>query len=736
MSCAACSSAVERVTGRLEGVADSSVNLMTGRMTIEYDENVVTPEKITEAVKKAGFGIASETAPAVTVEKKSEDNEADKPSDILPLIAAAVLSGILLYISMGQMLFSGLPLPDIIGMHSHPFNFALTQLLLTIPVLFIGRRIFIGGYSALIRLNPNMNSLVAVGCTASFLYSVAMTYLISDEPHFTHSLYYESAAVVLTLVMVGKQLESNSKSRTRGAVRRLMELTPDTALIVKDGAVTEVEASVLREGDIVLIRAGARVPADGVVTEGESGVDEAMLTGESIPVEKSAGDEVTGGSVNGNGALYVRVTRTGGDTTLAKIISFVEEAQSKKAPVSRVADRVAGVFVPVVMVIAVLAAAVWLLMGKDLSFALSVFTAVLVIACPCALGLATPTAIMVGTGLGASNGILIRSGEALEAAHNTKIAVFDKTGTLTEGKPVVTEVIPYGCTAKELIRTVSLAEAGSAHPLAEAVLKYAEEKELLTEKRAERFENIPGKGIRAMSEDGAVYAGSRALLREAGIDTSALESEADRLASVGQSVIFCAVGDRLYGIIGIADSIKPTSPEAVRSLREKGIKTVMITGDNKKAAGYISSLLELDEVYAEILPEHKAEIIGELQKDDSVVMMIGDGINDAPALSQADIGCAVGSGSDIAIDAADIILMKNDLRDVGRAISLSRHTMRNIKQNLFWAFCYNTVGIPIAAGVLYLVNGTLLSPMLAGLAMSLSSVCVVTNALRLGKARL
>lgn len=729
MSCAACSSAVERVTGRLDGVQSSSVNLMTGRMTIVYDESLSSPERIASAVTKAGFGIS----PEVTASEsgKPDIKPEEKSESIAPLISAAVLSAVLLYISMGQMLTDRLLLPDIISMHSHPLNFALTQLLLTIPVLFIGRDIFTGGYSALLRRNPNMNSLVAVGCTASFVYSVIMTYLISDNPHYMHSLYYESAAVVLTLVMVGKQLESNSKNKTKGAVRRLMELTPDTAVLIKDGNASEVETSSLREGDIVLIKAGARVPSDGIVTEGESSVDEAMLTGESIPVSKSAGDEVVGGSVNLNGALYVRVTRTGGDTTLARIISFVEEAQSKKAPISRVADRVAGVFVPVVMSIAVLAAVVWLLMGKDLSFALSVFTAVLVIACPCALGLATPTAIMVGTGLGASNGILLRSGEALEAAHKTAVAVFDKTGTLTEGKPVVTEVIPLDCTEEELIGCTSLAEGGSAHPLADAVVSYARERQLLPDEKVSEFENFSGKGIRAASGDKIIFAGSRVLLNEAGIDTSALDNEADRLASQGQSVIYCAVNGRAYGIIGIADSIKPTSAEAVRSLRKQGIKTVMITGDNSKAAGYIADFLELDEVYSEILPEHKAEIIEGLQKDGSVVMMVGDGINDAPALSQADIGCAVGSGSDIAIDAADIILMKNDLRDVGRAIRLSRLTMRNIRQNLFWAFCYNIVGIPIAAGALYFANGLLLSPMLAGLAMSLSSVCVVTNALRL-----
>ena len=733
MSCAACSSAVERVTRRLSGVAESNVNLMTGKMSISYDETAVAPEDIMAAVTKAGFGVRPEAE-----EKKSAPTETDllKPQR-RALIWSAIFSAVLLYVSMGQMLVNNLPMPDILSMETHPVNFAVVQLLLTMPVLFIWRERFYGGFSALLRRNPNMDSLVAIGCAASFLYSLVMTFLISDMPHNAHHLYYESAAVVLTLIGLGKYFEQRSKQKTKGAITKLMELSPETAVLVRDGVQSLVKTESLAVGDTVLVKPGARVPLDAVVLSGSGGVDEAMLTGESMPVFKSPGDTLIGGSINQNGALYAKITRTGGDTTLAKIIKYVEDAQGKKAPISKTADRVAGVFVPVVMVIAVLAAAVWLAAGQDLSFALRVFTGVLVIACPCALGLATPTAIMVGTGLGAKNGILIRSGEALEITHQTRVVVLDKTGTVTEGKPVVTRLVSADGSEDELLRLAVLAESASDHPLAKAVLEYGAQRGIAPTETLAEFENTSGKGVSGIMADGkVVFAGSELLLNQSGIDTGLLSDKAKELSGQGQSVIFVARGGALVGLLAVADTVKPSAAAAIEKLNAAGIETVLLTGDNRRAAEYIAAQVGIKKVFAEVLPEEKAGIVEKLQQDGKTVMMVGDGINDAPALAQADIGCAIGSGSDIAIESADVVLMKSDLMDVFRAIRLSRLTIRNVRQNLFWAFCYNTLGIPIAAGVLYPFNQTLLSPMLAGLAMSLSSVFVVGNALRLRRKKL
>ena len=734
MSCAACSSAVERVTRKIEGVEKSEVNLIMGKMTITYDETKVEPQRIMAAVERAGFGIRPDI-PEPKAEKKEKKQTDSQPKDrsTLSVIAALCFSAVLLYVSMGQMIGDGLPVPDIISMHTHPFNFALTQLLLTIPVMFIGRKYFIGGFSALLHRSPNMDSLVAIGCSSSFIYSVVMMYLLADNSSHVHHLYFESAAVVLALIMLGKHLEANSKRKTKGAIRKLMELTPDTALVVEaDGSYAEKPVEDLTVGTLVLVKPGAKIPLDGEVTEGESGVDESMLTGESLPVSKKTGDPVVGGSINISGALWVRITRTGEDTTLAKIIKFVEEAQGKKAPIAKIADKVAGIFVPVVMSIAVIAAAAWLMAGKDLSFALRIFTSVLVIACPCALGLATPTAIMVGTGLGAQNGILIRSGEALEITHKTNVAVFDKTGTLTEGKPRVVETVCYDISDRELIRLAAEVESVSDHPLAHAVVECAKEKEIPAFERPAAFENISGLGLSArLGSDIRVLAGNRRLMEQQGVDISAAAADGERLAKMGCSLIYIAADGEIKGILAIADSLKATSRDAVARLRSMGIKTVMLTGDNRLAANHIAAEAGIDEVYSEVLPQEKAGIIDKLQQQGNVVMMVGDGINDAPALAQADIGCAVGGGSDIAIESADVVLMKSDLGDVAKAVRLSRLTMTNIKQNLFWAFCYNTIGIPVAAGALYFVNGMLLSPMIGGLAMSISSVCVVTNALRL-----
>ena len=740
MHCAACSASVERVTRKLPGVERSDVNLTTGVMTICYDESQVTPEQIVAKVEKAGFGAAlkPERREAVVAAPAKEDSEeAELKRKKTELIVSAILSAALLYVSMGQMLPFGLPslpLPDMVSMHTHGVNFALVQLLLAVPVLYCGRRFFTGGFKALFHGNPNMDSLVAIGSACSFAYSVVMTFLISDHPEQVHNLYYESAAVVLTLVSLGKFLESRNMQKTKGAITALMQLSPDTAILADTGR--EVPTASLKVGDVVLVKPGARIPADATVTGGESSVNEAMLTGESLPVEKDVGSEVIGGSVNLNGALYVKVTRTGEDTTLARIIRFVEDAQGRKAPISKVADRVAGVFVPVVMSIALIAAVVWAIAGQEFSFVLRVFTSVLVIACPCALGLATPTAIMVGTGLGAKHGILIRSGEILEITHSVDTVVLDKTGTVTEGTPAVTEILPLGCTEAELLRTAAAVEAVSAHPLASAITTCAKSRGLESAVRPEGFENLSGRGLRAQLEGAEVLAGNRRLLEEGGVDVSPLSEQADRLSAQGQTPMYFARDGRLLGLISVADPVKETSAAAIANMKELGIRTVLLTGDNRAAAEHIGALVGVDEVIAEVLPEEKAGVVERLQSQGRTVMMVGDGINDAPALTAATVGCAIGSGSDIAIESADIVLMRSDLQDVPRALRLSRLTLRDIKENLFWAFCYNTIGIPIAAGLLVPFGGPLLSPMFAGAAMSLSSVCVVGNALRLGRARL
>lgn len=570
-----------------------------------------------------------------------------------------------------------------------------------------------------------MDSLVAIGSSCSFLYSLYLTYLLPYNAHHVHHLYYESAAVVITFIMVGKFLESRNKEKTKGAIKKLMELAPDTALLVLNGETREVDAKTLKIGDVVLVKPGAKIPLDGVVTDGSGGVDESMLTGESLPVEKTVGSEVIGGSISYNGVLYVKITRVGEDTTLSKIVKFVEEAQGKKAPISKIADKVAGIFVPAVIAIAVLASIAWIIAGKDAAFVLRIFTSVLVIACPCALGLATPTAIMVGTGLGASNGILIRSGEALEITHNTQIAVLDKTGTVTEGKPAVTEIIPKDISPEELLEYAAAVETGSDHPLAKAIT----EKAKAVKKSSSDFESISGMGAKAVVDGKTVLVGNRRLME--GIDISDAETDVKRLSSQGETPMYTAIDGKLAGVISVADKVKKTSADAIDKLKNEGIKVCLLTGDSKAAAEHIGTLVHADEVIAEVLPEDKAEVVKRFQAEGKTVMMVGDGINDAPALVQADIGAAIGSGSDIAIESADIVLMKSDLDDVYKAIKLSRMTIKNVKENLFWAFCYNTIGIPIAAGLLFPISGMLLSPMFAGLAMSLSSVCVVTNALRL-----
>jgi len=729
MSCAACSSAVERVTRRLQGVSESFVNLTTGKMTIVYDEAAVTPEKIVSTVEKAGFG-ASVYVPDAP---KTDDEAADLTRRRNDLIGAAILSALLLYISMGQMLPIPLPVPGFLSMHESPVAFTVAQLVLATPVLWFGRRFFTSGIKALFHLSPNMDSLVAVGSGCSYLYSLCMAVLLFAGDHArVHDLYFESSAVVITLVMLGKYFEARSKRRTKSAITGLMELSPDTALLLgEDGKTTEVATDSLRPGDVVLIKPGAKVPTDGEVLEGDGSVNESMLTGESLPVPKSPGDAVIGGSLNCDGAFRVRVTRTGADTTLSGIIRLVEEAQGKKAPVSRFADKVAGVFVPIVMGIALLAAIIWALTGAAFPFVLRIFTSVLVIACPCALGLATPTAIMVGTGLGAQHGILLRSGEALETARGVTAVVFDKTGTVTRGEPAVAD----GRGEREQTLSVAAAlESLSTHPLASAVVSAAEGLPLPA---VTDFENIPGRGLMASLPDGRpALAGSRRLLEEKGLDLSAFEGDAAELSEKGETLIFVAAGETVLGVIGVSDQIRETSAEAVRRLGDMGVKTYLLTGDTEAAARSVARAAGFDEVFAGVLPDGKADAIRALKEKGEHVMMVGDGINDAPALTEADVGAAMGGGSDIAVDAGDIVLMRSDPLDIPRAINLSRMTLRTIKQNLFWAFFYNVIFIPVAAGVLYPAFGILLSPMFAGFAMSLSSVCVVTNALRLRRKKI
>lgn len=741
MTCASCSSAVERVTRKLEGVIRSDVNLTTNRMTIEYDENKINPELIMTKVLKTGYGIAMDVKKEELDKKVEEDQEDKKLLKVRRRLIIAVIFALpLLYLSMGHMLPFTLPVPDVISMHHNPLNFALIQLVLTIPILIAGRNFYIIGFKTLIRGNPNMDSLVAIGTSSAFIYSFIMTILIPTDGGAVHKLYYESAAVVVTLVMLGKYMEGRSKSKTSGAIKKLMELTPDTAIVLRNEKEVEVSIEELEICDIVVIKPGARVPLDGMVIAGNSSVDESMLTGESIPVEKGLEDEVIGGSINYNGVLQVKIKRVGEDTVLSKIIKLMEDAQGKKAPISKVADKVAGYFVPAVIGIAVVSSLIWLLLGHDLAFVLTIFVSVLVIACPCALGLATPTAIMVGTGLGASHGILIKSGEALETTHKIKAVVLDKTGTITEGKPKVVEVVSKRLNKEELLNIAAAVEISSEHPLAKAIVDAAKD----SRERAENFNSVTGMGVEAtlVSDGKRVLVGNGKLLGERGISKEEYKEETERMASRGQTPMYVVIyengSDRgvLEGVISVADTIKKTSVEAIERIKQLGIKVYMLTGDNKLTASYIGDQVHVDEVIAEVLPGDKAQVVKKLQEEGRKVMMVGDGINDAPALVQADVGTAIGNGSDVAIESSDIVLMKSDLNDVYKAIKLSRLTINNIKQNLFWAFFYNTIGIPIAAGALYLINGTLLSPMLGGFAMSLSSVCVVINALRLRSKKL
>lgn len=735
MHCAACSSSIERVTRKMPGVLSSEVNLATAKMTITYEEDQVTEEAIVRKVEKAGFHatleVPEEKQEKEAFEKQDQELKRMKNKVILNLILAVPL----LYVSMGHMVPFPLPLPVWLDMHHSPLNFALLQLLLTVCILINGRSFYITGFKTLFKGHPNMDSLVALGTGSAFIYSLIMTALIPGDHSYVHQLYYESAAVVVTLIMLGKYMESRSKGKTSQAIRKLMELTPDTAIVLRGDSQKEVSLEEISKGEIVLVKPGQKIPLDGVVVNGSSSVDESMLTGESIPVEKQEGSQVIGGSMNFNGALQIEVTHVGKDTTLSRIIQLMEDAQGKKAPISKLADLVAGYFVPTVMAIAVIAAIFWIIMGKDIAFVLTIFVSVLVIACPCALGLATPTAIMVGTGIGAGNGILIRSGEALEITHKVQAVVLDKTGTITEGKPKVVEILSRNLPEEELLKLAAACEQSSEHPLGGAIAEEGLQRfgELLP---PQDFESIPGMGIRAVYEGKEIYIGNDKLRETYYHGTESEEEKAEEFARKGQTPMYVMIDGEMEGIISVADTIKATSKEAISSLKAQQIEVYMLTGDHHLTAEYIGRQVGADQVISEVLPQDKAAVIERLQKEGKKVMMVGDGINDAPALAQADIGIAIGSGSDIAMESSDIVLMKSDLMDVSKAIHLSNATIRNIKQNLFWAFFYNILGIPIAAGALFLINGMLLNPMLAGLAMSFSSVTVVGNALRLRRLKL
>ncbi|MEI8201099.1 MAG: heavy metal translocating P-type ATPase [Eubacteriales bacterium] len=731
MSCASCSAAVERAVKKLEGICLAQVNLATNTGSFAYDPELVSLTQIKSAITNAGY-----TPKDIEGEKTRTEQEARRDNEIgkmrIRLIIAAVFSAPILYIAMSHMFPQlGLPIPYFMGSHDFPLIFALIQLGLTIPVIFAGSKFYTRGIKSLFKGSPNMDTLVAIGTGSAFLYSLFATVEIYlGEFAFAKSLYFESAAVVITLVMLGKYLEAVSKGKTSEAIKKLMQLRPTTAVVERNGREMEILIDEVLVGDTVLVRPGSAFPVDGTILEGMTTVDESMLTGESVPVEKQPDSEVTGGSMNGEGLIKYRATRVGADTALSKIIQLVEEAQGKKAPIAKLADIVSGYFVPIVLVIAVLSAAAWAVAGKDFNFVLTIFVSVLVIACPCALGLATPTAIMVGTGKGAEFGILMKGGEALETTHKINAVVLDKTGTITEGKPRLTDIKTYGLSEQLALLLCASAERGSEHPIARAIVENAFEKkiDLL---QPDAFQALPGRGIEAVVGGRTVLAGNSKLMKEKGIDIEEAAADADRLARMGRTLMYVAVNGRLSALMAAADTVRKTSREAIAKLKSMGIEVYMITGDNQNTAQVIAAEVGIDHVLSDVLPGEKAGEVKRLQESGKKVAMVGDGINDAPALVQADVGMAIGTGTDVAVESADVVLMRGDLNEVPAAIALSRATIRNIKQNLFWAFVYNLLGIPFAAGAVYLFGGPLLSPIFAGAAMAFSSVSVVSNALRL-----
>ncbi|MEA4890589.1 MAG: heavy metal translocating P-type ATPase [Clostridiaceae bacterium] len=743
MSCAACSAAIEKRVAKETGVSAVQVNLLTNNMSVEYDQQITGPEQIIQAVEAAGY----KAAPAVSrgknepsaIKSGSVNPAAREMSDMRRrLIGSFIFMLPLLYLSMGHM--AQWPLLFGLGEIANTAAFALTQFLLLLPVALLNRRYFQVGFKTLFHGRPNMDSLIALGSSAAILYGILALYRIGYGlghqemhwvEHYAMNLYFESAATILTLITLGKYLETRSKNKTSEAISQLVNLAPKTAVILRDGVETELPIEQVVVGDLAVVRPGERIPVDGTLVEGRSSVDQSAITGESMPVEKTPGDPVIAATINKTGYFVFRAEKVGQDTTLAQIIGLVEEAASSKAPISKLADRISGIFVPIVIAISLIAAAAWLLSGAGVEFALSIGISILVISCPCALGLATPVAIMVGTGVGARHGILIKSAEALEKAHAVDTVVLDKTGTLTEGRPRVTDIQTFGSTTEEqLINLAAALEKPSEHPLADAILRLAEERGIAV-RSAEQFEAVAGRGITGRIGGRSYAAGNRAFMAERHLDAGLVPVENERYADAGQSLIYFADENQVIGLIAAADQIKPTSREAVRRFRELGVDVVMLTGDNRQTAEAIRRQLDLDRVVAEVLPQDKEREIRRIQEQGHVVAMVGDGINDAPALTRADVGIAIGAGTDIAIESADIILMRSDLLDAVTTLQLSRAVMRIIKQNLFWAFFYNSIGIPLAAGVFYLLIGWSLSPAFAAAAMSLSSVSVVTNALRL-----
>ncbi len=731
MSCASCAMTIENAVSKIPGVDKASVNLATEIMTVEANDSV-TPEDIAKVVDGVGYS-ARPRGKSVEeeLEEKNEKKEAHLREMKRNLTISAIFTVPLLFIAMADMV--GIPMPAFLSPMQSPVSYALIQLALSLPIVWIGRRFFVDGFKALSKGHPNMDSLVALGTSAAFLYSLYGTYhVLEGHAHFAMNLYYESAGVILTLITLGKYFEDVSKGKTSMAIQTLVGLAPKMATVLRDGQEVEVLVEEVQVGDLIRVKPGEKVPVDGIVTEGNSTVDESMLTGESIPVSKSVGDEVIGASLNKTGSFILKATKIGKDTALSQIIQLVEQAQGSKAPIAKLADKVSGVFVPIVIVLALVSGLAWYFLGQESwVFALTITISVLVIACPCALGLATPTAIMVGTGKGAENGILLKSGEALEEANHVNMVVFDKTGTITNGTPVVTDVVTADSTdADALIRLAASLEVASEHPLGEAIVAKAKEQGAAFDE-VTNFEAIPGFGIKGHVGETLVFLGNEKWMRENGLANVEMNDKANHFAEQGKTPLYIGYNDAVQGLIVVADTVKESSARAIQTLHEMGIQVAMMTGDHERTAQAIAAEVGIDRVFSEVLPQDKANYVSKLQEEGYIVAMVGDGINDAPALAQAQVGIAIGTGTDVAIESADAVLMKSDLMDVPAMLKLSRATIRNIKENLFWAFAYNVIGIPFAMGVLHLFGGPLLNPMIAGAAMSFSSVSVVLNALRL-----
>ncbi len=731
MSCASCAMTIENAVSKMPGVDKASVNLATEIMTVEANDSV-TPEDIAKVVDGVGYG-ARPRGKSVEeeLEEKNEKKEAHLREMKRNLTISAIFAVPLLFIAMADMV--GIPMPAFLSPMQSPVSYALIQLALVLPIIWLGRRFFVDGFKALSKGHPNMDSLVALGTSAAFLYSLYGTYhVLEGHAHFAMNLYYESAGVILTLITLGKYFEAVSKGKTSMAIQTLVGLAPKMATVLRDGQEVEVPVEEVQVGDLIRVKPGEKVPVDGVVTEGNSTVDESMLTGESIPVSKAVGDEVIGASLNKTGSFILKATKIGKDTALSQIIQLVEQAQGSKAPIAKLADKVSGVFVPIVIGLALVSGLAWYFLGQESwVFALTITISVLVIACPCALGLATPTAIMVGTGKGAENGILLKSGEALEEANHVNMVVFDKTGTITNGTPVVTDVVTADNTdADALVRLAASLEVASEHPLGEAIVAKAKEQGTAFDE-VTNFEAIPGFGIKGHVGETLVFLGNEKWMRENGLANEAMNEKANHFAEQGKTPLYIGYNDAVQGLIVVADTVKESSARAIQTLHEMGIQVAMMTGDHERTAQAIAAEVGIDRVFSEVLPQDKANYVSKLQEEGYIVAMVGDGINDAPALAQAQVGIAIGTGTDVAIESADAVLMKSDLMDVPAMLKLSRATIRNIKENLFWAFAYNIIGIPFAMGVLHLFGGPLLNPMIAGAAMSFSSVSVVLNALRL-----